>query len=45
VLTQIWYPIENQTRYLILDEPLTFLDVHYQYDFMYKIQEIATQKT
>lgn len=44
VLTQIWYPIENQTRYLILDEPLTFLDVHYQFDFMYKIQEIATQK-
>lgn len=44
VMTQIWYPIEDQTRYLILDEPLTFLDVHYQYDFMYKIQEIAKQK-
>lgn len=44
VMTQIWHPIENQTRYLILDEPLTFLDVNYQYNFMYKIQEIAKQK-
>jgi iron complex transport system ATP-binding protein len=40
VLAQIWYPVEGQLRYLILDEPLTFLDVHYQFDFMHKIQEL-----
>ena len=44
VLAQIWYPIENTERYLIMDEPLTFLDVHYQYDFMYKIVELLKQK-
>jgi iron complex transport system ATP-binding protein len=37
VLAQIWYPDENNCRYLILDEPLTFLDVRYQYDFMQKV--------
>lgn len=38
VLAQIWYATENQLRYLILDEPLTFLDVYYQVEFMQKIQ-------
>jgi iron complex transport system ATP-binding protein len=40
VVSQIWYPVENSCRYLILDEPLTFLDVHYQFDFMHKIIEL-----
>lgn len=40
VLAQIWYPTENKLRYLILDEPLTFLDVYYQFEFMQKIQEL-----
>jgi iron complex transport system ATP-binding protein len=40
VLAQIWYPVEGQKRYLILDEPLTFLDVYYQFDFMQKIQAL-----
>lgn len=40
VLAQIWYPNESQLRYLILDEPLTFLDVYYQFQFMQKIQEL-----
>ena len=40
VLAQIWYPKEGQKRYLILDEPLTFLDVYYQFDFMHKIQAL-----
>jgi len=44
VLAQIWYPVTNGERYLIMDEPLTFLDVHYQYDFMYKIVELLEQK-
>ena len=40
VISQIWFPVKDQCRYLILDEPLTFLDIHYQMDFMYKIQEL-----
>jgi heme transport system ATP-binding protein len=40
VVSQIWYPDNESCRYLILDEPLTFLDVHYQFDFMHKIQEL-----
>lgn len=40
VISQIWFPVKNQYRYLILDEPLTFLDIHYQMDFMHKIQEL-----
>ncbi len=37
VAAQIWYPVQNSCRYLILDEPLTFLDVRYQFEFMHKI--------
>jgi len=40
VVSQIWYPVPEGCRYLILDEPLTFLDVHYQFDFMHKIIEL-----
>lgn len=34
VLAQIWYPVKGQSRYLFLDEPLTFLDIRHQFDFM-----------
>ncbi len=44
VLTQIWYPVANNFRYLILDEPLTFLDVYYQFQFMNKIKELLHEK-
>ncbi|GGG45846.1 heme ABC transporter ATP-binding protein [Bizionia arctica] len=44
VTAQIWYPIENYCRHLILDEPLTFLDVHYQFHFMHKLIELLKQK-
>ena len=40
VTAQIWYPVNDSCRYLMLDEPLTFLDVHYQFDFMHKIIEL-----
>jgi iron complex transport system ATP-binding protein len=44
VLSQIWYPLKNSSRYLILDEPLTFLDVYYQFQFMRKIRELLKQE-
>lgn len=44
VLSQIWFPQPNQMRYLLLDEPLTFLDVKYQYEFMHKLQQLTEKK-
>lgn len=44
VLAQIWYPDETKCRYLILDEPLTFLDVRYQFDFMHKVVALLQNK-
>lgn len=44
VFAQIWYPIPANNRYLILDEPLTFLDIFYQFDFMHKITDLLKQK-
>lgn len=44
VLTQLWYPLPDQGRYLLLDEPLTFLDIHYQFQFMHKVIELLKQK-
>ncbi len=44
VVSQIWYPVKERCRYLILDEPLTFLDVHYQFDFMHKVQELLKNR-
>lgn len=43
VLAQVWFSQPDQMRYLLLDEPLTFLDVNYQYQFMHKLQ-LLTQK-
>jgi iron complex transport system ATP-binding protein len=44
VLAQIWRPLEGSTRYLFLDEPLTFLDIRYQIDFMEKVRTFASQE-
>lgn len=38
VFAQIWQPIKGKSRLLLLDEPLTFLDIFYQYDLMEKIE-------
>lgn len=40
VMAQIWYPTTDNYRYLILDEPLTFLDVHYQFHFMHQLLDL-----
>jgi iron complex transport system ATP-binding protein len=44
VVSQIWYPVKDSCRYLILDEPLTFLDIRYQFDFMHKVLELLQNK-
>jgi iron complex transport system ATP-binding protein len=44
VLAQIWRPLDAATRLLFLDEPLTFLDIRHQIDFMEKVAIFASQK-
>lgn len=44
VLTQLWRDGEalgSSCRYLFLDEPLTFLDIRHQIDFMKKVRAFA----
>jgi heme transport system ATP-binding protein len=44
VLAQIWLPVPGSGRYLFLDEPLTFLDIFHQFQFMRTLQEIARRE-
>jgi iron complex transport system ATP-binding protein len=41
VFAQIWRPAASGTRVLFLDEPLTFLDIGHQLDFMRKVRTAA----
>jgi iron complex transport system ATP-binding protein len=40
VLAQVWFSAPGKSRYLFLDEPLTFLDIYYQFEFMAKLREL-----
>jgi iron complex transport system ATP-binding protein len=44
VLAQIWYHEKGSLNYLILDEPLTFLDINYQLTFMKKVVQLNERK-
>ena len=41
VLAQLWADDTSARRYLFLDEPLTFLDIRHQIDFMKKVRAFA----
>jgi iron complex transport system ATP-binding protein len=43
VFAQLGSPGDTGHRYLMLDEPLTFLDVHYQYAFMRTLNEFLRE--
>src|SRR5262249_52002007 len=43
VLAQIWQPIAGPAPSLFRDEPLTFLDIRHQLDFMTKVRTFASQ--
>jgi len=45
VLAQIWEPVPSSARYLFLDEPLTFLDIRHQIDFMQRCENLPHSRT
>lgn len=45
VLTQIFEVPENGCRYLLLDEPISSLDLKYQFDFLHHVRKFINEKT
>lgn len=45
VLVQIWETPENGNRFLLLDEPISSLDLKYQFDFLHHVQKFINDKT
>lgn len=43
VLAQIWYN-EGHIRYLLMDEPLTYLDIRFQIELMQKISQFVKEQ-
>lgn len=45
VLVQIWQPPTEGCRFLLLDEPISALDLKYQFDFLQQVKKIIDDKT
>jgi iron complex transport system ATP-binding protein len=45
VLTQIWEPPAEGCRMLLLDEPVSALDLKYQFDFLHTLEAFMNEKT
>ncbi len=45
VLAQIWQMPEKDSRILLLDEPISSLDIKYQFDFLHHVRAFLNEKT
>ena len=45
VLAQIWKMPEQSSRILLLDEPISSLDIKYQFDFLQHVKQFLNDKT
>lgn len=45
VLVQIWEVPVNSYRYLLLDEPISSLDLKYQFDFLHQVKKFMNERT